>query len=600
MKYSFDQLVEVPMLQKLMDDFYMVTGIPSGICDNKSHMFTATGWKRVCTQFHRVNPVTLEQCLKSDQYILDHLHEGPFVGYRCPHGLNDYAVPLFIEGEHLANVMTGQMFHEEPDLEFFRQQARQYGFEESDYLKAVREIPIVPRERVAHIMSFLISLTEALAKMGLSQLHRLEIERQRLEEAHVLAEERKKATQAIRQSNDMLTQVINSVPQAIFWKGLDYRYLGCNKIFADTVGLDSPSDIIGKSDFDLPWPAEEAETYQAFDREIFESKQPRLHFIEPVQRADGARLVVDTSKVPLFDAQGGLYAVLGVYDDITEQRRMQEVMIHTEKMMSVGGLAAGMAHEINNPLGGVLQSAQVLAARLGDELPANLEQARNAGCDFKMIRAYMEKRGVFTLLDSIRESAFRAATIVRNMLEFSRKSESRKEFTALSEVLDKALELISNDYDLKKKYDFRHVDIRKQYAPDLPPVYCARIEIEQVVLNLLKNAIQAMSLKEYPDSRPTIALSTARDEDRLVFVVEDNGPGMEDFERRQIFEPFFTTKAPGKGTGLGLSVAYFIVANNHGGSIDVESHPGNWTRFTVKLPLVQAPLSADQEKRPAP
>ena len=119
MQYVFEQLIDIPMLQELMDNFFKVTGIPSGICDNASHMHTATGWKRVCTQFHRANPVTLAHCLKSDQYILEHLNEGAFIGYRCPHGLNDYAVPLWIEGEHLANVMTGQMFHEPPDLDFF-------------------------------------------------------------------------------------------------------------------------------------------------------------------------------------------------------------------------------------------------------------------------------------------------------------------------------------------------------------------------------------------------------------------------------------------------------------------------------------------------
>ncbi|MFP5257707.1 MAG: PocR ligand-binding domain-containing protein, partial [Acidobacteriota bacterium] len=225
MQYAFEQLIDLPMLQALMDNFYTVTGIPSGVCDNASHMYTATGWKRVCTHFHRLHPVTLAQCRKSDQYILDHLHDGAFVGYRCPHGLTDYAVPLWIEGRHLANVMTGQMFHEPPDLDYFRRQAREYGFDEEDYLRAVQEVPIVDQERIASIMAFLVSLTEALAKVGLSRLHRLEDDRQRMEEARQIAREREASAEAVRKSHYMLTQIMNSVPQAIFWKGRDGGYL---------------------------------------------------------------------------------------------------------------------------------------------------------------------------------------------------------------------------------------------------------------------------------------------------------------------------------------------------------------------------------------
>ena len=277
--------------------------------------------------------------------------------------------------------------------------------------------------------------------------------------------------------------------------------------------------------------------------------------------------------------------VVWVLIDISERRRLQEAIVQSEKMMSVGGLAAGMAHEINNPLGGILQSAQVLAARLREELPANLRQAREAGCDFQAMRDYMERRGVFALLDAIRESAVRAAKIVANMLDFSRRGSIDFVPEDVNAIISGALDLASNDYDLLKKYDFRTIRIDKDLDPSLPPVKCSPIEIEQVILNLLKNAAHALASRSDPSKAPAIRLHTCLKGDHVVIEVADNGPGMEPAVLRHVFEPFFTTKEPGLGTGLGLSVSYFIVTSHHNGSIEVESELGAGAKFIIRLPV---------------
>ena len=116
----------------------------------------------------------------------------------------------------------------------------------------------------------------------------------------------------MRMSNDRLNLVLDTVPQSVFWKDLEGRYLGCNRVFAAAAGLDNPAQIVGKTDFDLPWPREEAEAYRADDRDIIASNRPRRHIIERVQKADGTRLWVDTSKAPLCDSNGRPFAVLGV------------------------------------------------------------------------------------------------------------------------------------------------------------------------------------------------------------------------------------------------------------------------------------------------
>ncbi len=272
-------------------------------------------------------------------------------------------------------------------------------------------------------------------------------------------------------------------------------------------------------------------------------------------------------------------------DDVTGRVHMENMMVQTEKMMSVGGLAAGMAHEINNPLGGMLQSLQNVTRRLSPGLRANEADAAACGTRLETIRCYLEKREIFRFLDNIRISGERASHIVENMLSFSRRSESRKSPVALSELLDKAIELAAHDYDLKKKFDFRHIRIERRYTPGLPPVPCVATEIEQVIFNLLRNAAQAMREQATPDRDPCITLHLRRDKELVVIEIADNGPGMAESQLKRIFEPFFTTKEVGVGTGLGLSVAYFIITNNHNGSMSVESSPGKGASFIIRLPL---------------
>ncbi len=272
-------------------------------------------------------------------------------------------------------------------------------------------------------------------------------------------------------------------------------------------------------------------------------------------------------------------------DDVSQRVRMENMMVQTEKMMSVGGLAAGMAHEINNPLGGMLQNLQNVVRRMSPGLPANDADAAACGTTLATIGCYLEKREVFRFLDNIRRSGERASRIVENMLSFSRRSESRQTPVQLADLLDKTIELAAHDYDLKKKFDFRHIRIDRHYAPDMPPVPCVATEIEQVVLNLLRNAAQAMIEEGRSSEPPCIALHLGREDGFAVIRIADNGPGMDERQLKRIFEPFFTTKEVGVGTGLGLSVSYFIITNNHNGFMSAESAPGQGATFIIRLPL---------------
>lgn len=276
-------------------------------------------------------------------------------------------------------------------------------------------------------------------------------------------------------------------------------------------------------------------------------------------------------------------------DDVTEQVRFNEILIQTEKMMSVGGLAAGMAHEINNPLGIIMQSTQNIFRRIAPDMKANRNTADEVGADLHSMNLYLESRGVLGFITNISDAANRAARIVSNMLEFSRRSGDERDFHDINALLDSTLTLAQGEYSMRKKYDFKRVRIEKRYASDLPLVPCSPTEIEQVILNLLKNAAQAIVEHSPEGYLPVITLTTRPEQDYVQIEISDNGPGMDESVRRRIFEPFYSTKPAGEGTGLGLSVSYFIVTQNHGGTFHVESEPGKGATFVIRLPIIPPP-----------
>jgi PAS domain S-box-containing protein len=288
------------------------------------------------------------------------------------------------------------------------------------------------------------------------------------------------------------------------------------------------------------------------------------------------------------DIQGAVIRV----DDVTARVRMEDTMVQTEKMLSVGGLAAGMAHEINNPLSGMLQSAQNIIRRVDPQLPRNQEVAAECGADLRRIGCYLEKRGVMRFIEGIRLSGERASTTVADMLNFSRRSDSRIVPTRMEDLLEKTVALAAHDYDLRKKYDFREIQIVREFADGLPEVACMPTEIEQVMLNLLRNASQAFRAAEDLPAEPQITLRLRREGRFVRIEVADNGPGMDEETRKRVFEPFFTTKAVGVGTGLGLSVSYFIITSHHRGTMTVETAPGRGACFILHLPIAAIALDA--------
>ncbi|MBN2040600.1 MAG: PAS domain-containing protein [Spirochaetes bacterium] len=377
-----------------------------------------------------------------------------------------------------------------------------------------------------------------------------------------------------------LSNIIDSMPSVLVGVDADIKITQWNKTAEQVTGI-APDDAMNKSLYEvfpgMEFIKEEIKT-SIRSREI--KKEHRL-----TQHPEGGATYEDVTIYPLIasEIEGAVIRI----DDITEKMRIEEMMIQNEKMLSVGGLAAGMAHEINNPLAGMLQTAGVMANRLSasSNIPANMEAAEQAGTTMEAIQHYMEIRSIPRMIDTINESGKRVADIVYNMLTFARKSEASILPVDIEELISKTVELAATDYDLKKQYDFKLIEIITDYEKNLPPVPCEQAKIQQVLLNILRNGAQAM--QGVNTKNPRIILRTYFLEERKMAVIEieDNGPGMSEETRKRIFEPFFTTKPVGEGTGLGLSVSYFIITENHHGTINVESSLGHGTKFIIHLPV---------------
>lgn len=258
-----------------------------------------------------------------------------------------------------------------------------------------------------------------------------------------------------------------------------------------------------------------------------------------------------------MEKEGKAHADLKVaYQELSEYdqrlRENEEQLIQAEKLTSLGQLAASIAHEVNNPLAGVLVYTQLLAKKLaGDTLP---------------------KEVALDYLSKMEAELTRSTRLVRNLLDFARQSEPTLRQVNSNEIINRALSLVAHQAELQ------NIEVIKEFDPSLPELLADFDQLQQVCTNLILNAVQAM-----PEGG-RLTLRTSADDNQVRLEIQDTGCGISPENMRKLFAPFFTTKGKGKGVGLGLAVAYGIIQRHHG-RIEVQSKEGQGTTFTISLPL---------------
>ena len=376
--------------------------------------------------------------------------------------------------------------------------------------------------------------------------------------------DRLRADAPLRRQYQFLETMIDTIPNPVFYKDAQGRYLGCNKAYEDF--MQRPKEwIVGKTAYEL-LPRELADEHHRLDAEVLRSAGTGVHEIQSeVRDAAGTLRCVIVHKAAVFGADGRATGLVGSLSDITESRlaeqrltaayedlkSAQNQLLQSQKMAAVGRLAGGVAHEINNPLGVILGFAQSVCRRLPKDDALSLP------------------------LRSIEREARRCRTLVQDLLVFSRVSASNPFVeTDVGDVVEASLSLIG------PRARIENVDLRVERAEGLPMVMGNANQLQQVVLNLAGNAMDAMPKGGRIDLRTRASVKRAG---HVEIVVRDTGTGIPEEIRSKVFEPFFTTKEVGKGTGLGLALVYEIVSK-HGGLVELESEAGKGTTFVVSLP----------------
>ncbi len=562
MDYRLQDLIDTEEFQSLQDRLNRVYSFPCAIIDNEGEILTRTAWQDVCTKFHRRNRECEKMCIESDQYILSHLAEAnPTVSYRCPHGLTDNATPIIVEGRHLGNFFAGQFFMDKPDLEFYRERARRYGFDEQAYLEAVRKVPIWTQQQLNNYLFFIKGLIEIVTSIALKNMRTIESQKRLLE-----SEEKHRA-------------IVQTAMDGFCLTDTEGRLLQVNDAYCRMSGYSEPELLTMKiGDLDLDWSEEAIQTnmkkIMAHGEDRFETRH---------RRRDGSSVFVEAS-IKYFNVQNKELFVAFLHDITArkqaeaEKARLSAQLQQAQKMESVGRLAGGVAHDFNNMLGVILGHGETALEKIdpADPLRENLTE--------------------------ILKAARRSADLTRQLLAFARKQ------TVAPRVLD-LNETIAGMIKMLTRMIGEHIALNWRPGSDLWPVKVDPSQIDQILANLCVNSRDAISDigridietsnvvhdEAYCSGQPGL-----KPGEYVRVAVSDTGCGMSREVLSHVFEPFFTTKEVGLGTGLGLATVYGAVKQNDG-FIHVRSDVGAGTTFTIYLPRCRekaAQLRAEEAAAP--
>jgi two-component system NtrC family sensor kinase len=356
----------------------------------------------------------------------------------------------------------------------------------------------------------------------------------------------------ILNSRNTLRTFFDNIPSSVYIVDRAYTILAVNGPRGERIGK-KPQELVGEKCYEKFWgyasPCPECRLLEALSGipSVRTSRElgPNETFVH-----------WEITTVPIRESSNIIHQVIVFEEDVTEKWILEANLIQSEKMASIGQLAANVAHEINNPLAAIIANAQLLLRDLADADENTIDS-----------------------LKLIETAGDRAAKIVSNLLESARRDKHYEfEEVSLNETIRDAISLLR--YEINKRSVTIHLDL----ADDIPYIFANKNQLKGVWINLINNALGAIESKQ-----GEISVSTRYENKEFYLVFSDNGKGILPEHQSRIFEPFFTTKEAGKGTGLGLSVSLQVIKEHHG-SVEVESTPGQGTKFIIILPEIDQDL----------
>lgn len=363
------------------------------------------------------------------------------------------------------------------------------------------------------------------------------------------AEENKKLFDLVIKSKEEWVATFDAIQDLISIHDRDYNILKINKALAKKFNKE-PEDLIGKKCYEVFHCKKEPDPDCPHSKTIMTSEVASDEVDD--MAFDG---VYKVTTFPVFNESGAVWASVHVARDITQERFLREQLLHAEKLSSLGKLVAGIAHELNNPLMGIMGFSQILMDSPGDK---PLDEVKD-----KLRKIYHE--------------SLRTAKIVQNLLTFARAKKAERDYNSVNDIIRHTIEL--REYSLKAN----NIQVVLKLQEDLPRTMVDLFQLQQVFINIINNSEDAMVARK---GGGRLEIKTRKFRRRIEITFKDDGPGVPKEIVHKVFDPFFTTKDVGKGTGLGLSISHGIITE-HGGTIDILEHNGEGAVVVIYLPIVE-------------
>lgn len=541
---NFKELINIESLKKIIENMQAITGIAIAITDKDGTVEFVVGRQDICSRFHRVHPVTCSRCLISDKYVNEHIREGEYIVYKCLNNMWDVGIPIYISGVHIASILIGQFFYDDEviDIERFRAQAQEFGFDEKEYLEALSRVPILSKEKVTHIIEYFKGLVSTLAESGLRQL------------------EYKNSQKELEKSKKYLNTILNSVNEAIILHDFHGNILDVNSTATKMYGY-SFEEFIGMNTKNLlsETSPNNMEKVLTVRNELKNNNSPLT--IETIARdKDNNEFWVEVNSQAVMLNED--VNILSTVRNITERKQAELVAeneaLELEKLRTE--FFANISHELRTPLNIILGSIKILSINLEKES--------------------IDREKIFNLINTEKQNCFRLLRLINNLIDSTKIDTGYFELNMVNcnivniveEITLSAAEYIKSN-DLNLIFD---TDIEEKI------IACDLDKLERILLNILSNAVK------FTDSGGNIFVNIYDGEEFVTISIEDTGIGIHKDKLDIIFDRFrqvdrsFTRNH--EGSGIGLSLVKFLV-EIIGGTISVESEYGVGTRFTIKIPV---------------